>query len=123
MNTTDSTREVVTRFEGNFNARDVALLLADMTEDAVFEHVGPADKVMGRFEGHDAIGAVFGSLEEHFPGFDLQVVDIIAEGDRCACQWTIDWDLPDGSKGHGAGTDVFTMRDGKICEKRTYLTL
>lgn len=122
MGQSETTREVVTRFEGNFNKRDVALLLADMTEDAVFEHVGPADKVLGRFDGHEAIGAVFGGFEEHFPNFDLRMVDIIVEGDRAACQWTIDWDLPDGSRGHGEGADIFTMRGDKIAIKRSYVT-
>ncbi len=122
MNATETTREVVTRFEQNFNARDVSVLLADMTEDAVFEHVGPADKVLGRFDGHEAIGAVFGSFEEHFPGFDLKMIDVVADGDRAACQWTIEWDLPDGSRGFGAGADIFTMRGDKIAVKRSYIT-
>jgi ketosteroid isomerase-like protein len=121
--TTASTLALITRFENCFNARDVDALMADMSDDTVFEHVAPSNASIGRFVGQAAVHAVFSSLEEHFPRFDLRAVDIFAHDDRAACQWEMTWDLPDGTRAHARGADVFRVRDGKITEKRTYLTL
>jgi hypothetical protein len=33
------------------------------------------------------------------------------------------WPLPEGGEGIGRGVDIFTVRDGKIAEKLTYVTL
>lgn len=120
---TETTLDVVTRFENGFNKRDSDALMADMTEDCVFEHVAPEGVSAGRHEGQAAVRAVWDSLDDHFPGFDLQVVDIFAAGDRAACRWSITWNREDGSRASGNGVDVFTMRDGKIAEKLSYFTL
>ena len=119
---TDETLAVVTRFENGFNARDLDATMADMTEDAVFEHVAPAGKSIGRFEGRDAIRAVFASLDEHFPNFDLRATEFFAQGERAACRWEIEWDGPDGGRAIARGVDIFRMRNGKIAEKLAYIT-
>ncbi len=118
---TQTTIEVVTRFENNFNTYDFDLVMSDMTDDAVFEHVAAEGKSMGRFEGRDAVRALFASMPEHFPNYQLSVLDIIANGDRCAVQWAIEWELPEGGKGELKGADFFRMRGDKICEKLSYL--
>lgn len=122
MPDTATTLAVVTRFEHGFNARNPDALVADMTGDALFEHVAPAGKSIGRFEGRDAVRAVFASLDEHFPNFDLQATEIFAQGDRAACRWEIFWDAPDGTRAHARGADMFRMRGDKIAEKLTYIT-
>lgn len=118
---TATTIEVVTRFENNFNTYDFDLVMSDMTADAVFEHVAEEGKSIGRFEGRDAVREAFASLPEHFPNYTLGVTDIVAHEDRCAVQWEIKWDLPDGGKGELKGADFFRMRGDKICEKLSYL--
>lgn len=120
---TKTTIEVVTRFENNFNTYDADIVMQDMTDDAVFEHVAAEGKSIGRFEGREAVHAAFASLPEHFPNYKLSVSDIVANEDRCAVQWTIEWDLPDGGKGELKGADFFRMRGDKICEKLSYLPL
>lgn len=120
---TQTTIEVVTRFENNFNTYDADIVMQDMTDDAVFEHVAAEGKSIGRFEGREAVHAAFASLPGHFPNYKLSVSDIIANGDRCAVQWAIEWDLPDGGKGELKGADFFRMRGDKICEKLSYLPL
>ena len=42
MSATETTVELVTRFENAFSTYDVDALMADMTYDCVFEHVAPA---------------------------------------------------------------------------------
>jgi hypothetical protein len=67
----DATLALVTRFENGFNTRDLDALMADMTEDCVFEHVAPAAASFGRHEGQHAVRAVWQSMDEHFPGYPL----------------------------------------------------
>ena len=42
---------------------------------------------------------------------------------RNACRWVMKWRQPDGSDGYARGVDIFTVPDGKIAEKLTYVTL
>ena len=115
---TETTVELVTRFENNFNAYDVDALMADMTDDCVFEHVAPAAVSFGRHQGQAAVRGVWESLIAGFPEYRFDFDDIFAAGDRCACRWTMRW-----REGTARGVDIFRVRDGKIAEKLTYVTL
>lgn len=115
--------ELVTRFENNFNTYDVDALMADMTDDCVFEHVAPAAVSFGRHEGQAAVRAVWESLATHFPGYRFDLEDVFGAGERAACRWSMEWKLPDGGKGTARGVDVFLIRNGKIAEKLTYVTM
>ena len=117
---TDATLELVTRFESAFSPLDVDALMADMTDDCVFEHVAPPAVSLGRHEGQAAVRAVWDSMPAHFPGFVIDATDIFTAGDRATCRWTMRWRQPDGSEASMRGVDVFTVRDGKIAEKLTY---
>ena len=46
MTTTEATLALVTRFENEFNTRDLDALMADRTEDCVFEHVAPGSRLV-----------------------------------------------------------------------------
>ncbi len=118
-----TTIDLITRFEENFNTYDVGAIMADMTEDCVFEHVAPTAVSFGRHEGQEAVRAVWASLAEHFPNYHFDVEDVFGVGDRAACRWAMRWDLPEGGRGAARGVDIFTVRDGKIAEKLTYVTL
>jgi ketosteroid isomerase-like protein len=120
---TESTVELVTRFENTFNTYDVDALMADMTEDCVFEHVAPAAVSLGRHEGQAAVRGVWESLIAHFPEYRFDIEDVFAAGDRCACRWSMRWRKPEGGEGTARGVDIFTVRDEKIAEKLTYLTM
>jgi ketosteroid isomerase-like protein len=120
---TESTLAVVTRFENNFSPLDVDRLMADMTDDCVFEHVAPAAASLGRYEGQAAVRAVWESMPAHFPGFTMEIDDIFAAGDKATCRWTMRWQQADGSEATMRGVDVITLRDGKIAEKLTYATM
>jgi ketosteroid isomerase-like protein len=120
---TETAVDVITRFENGFNARDVDALMADMTDDCVFEHIAPATAGIGRHEGQAAVRAVWESLESHYPGYTFENDDIFGVGDRGVCRWVMRWRQPDGSEGLIRGADVFRLRDGKIAEKLMYATL
>jgi ketosteroid isomerase-like protein len=123
MSTTESTLAVVTRFEKAFSPLDVDALMADMTDDCVFEHVAPEAVSFGRHEGQAAVRAVWASMPEHFPGLTMEILDIFAAGDRAACRYVMRWKGPDGSPVAMHGADIFTIRNGKIAEKLTYATM
>ena len=120
---TESAVELMTRFENTFNTYDPDALMADMTEDCVFEHVAPAAVSFGRHEGQAAVRAVWVSLADHFPGYRFEIEDVFGAGDQCACRWSMTWRLPEGGTGTARGVDVFRVRDGKIAEKLTYVTV
>lgn len=126
MTATDSdirsepTSDFITRFENRFNSRDFDAIMADMTEDCVFEHIGAEGHSFGRHEGQDAVRAVWHELEEVFPGYQFEVDDVFAAAERGACRWTVRWTQPDGTSASLRGVDVFSFRDGKIAEKITY---
>jgi ketosteroid isomerase-like protein len=120
---TEATLALIKRFEDSFNRYDVDALMADMTEDCVYEHVAPDIAGGGRYEGQAAVRAVWAALTDVFPNYRLMTEDIFAVGDRCAYRWRGDFDLPEGGRGEIRGVDIFTVREGKIAEKLTYLTL
>lgn len=120
---TENTLDLVTRFEHNFNTYDPDALMADMTEDCVFEHVAPAGTGFGRHQGQAAVREVWEALIAGFPDYHFDIEDIFAAGDRCACRWSLRWRKPEGEEGTARGVDIFRVRDGKIAEKLTYVTI
>lgn len=84
---TGATLELVTRFESNLTPLDVDAVMADMSDDVVFEHFAAEDACLGRHVGQAAVRAVWSSLEEHFPDFRFELLDVFAAGDRAACRW------------------------------------
>ena len=118
--TAESTLALLQRFEDAFTPLDVDALMAEMSEDTVFEHIAPAGAGLGRHEGQAAVRAVWETLPGAFPGFELKVIDIFATADRGTCQWSMTWLQENGSVGTMRGCDVFRVRDGKITEKLSY---
>lgn len=112
--------DLVTRFESRFNTREFDAIMADMTDDCAFEHIGAEGHSFGRHEGQDAVRAVWHGLEAVFPGYQFEVEDVFAAGERGACRWKVRFTQPDGSPASLRGVDIFTFRDGKIAEKITY---
>ncbi|MGH9174150.1 MAG: nuclear transport factor 2 family protein, partial [Vicinamibacterales bacterium] len=100
---TNETLTVIRRFEESFNRHDPDALMADMTEDCIFEHVAPEGAGIGRHEGHGAVRAVWASLPEHFPNYRFETEDLFATGERAAYRWRLRWDLPEGGQGELRG--------------------
>ena len=123
MANTEDTLALATRFENGFNAHDVDATMADMTEDCVFEHVAPEAVGFGRHEGQEAVRAVWESMDDHFPGFTQDIIEIFASGNQACCRYVLRWKSADGGEAAMHGVDVITVRDGKVAEKLTYGTL
>jgi ketosteroid isomerase-like protein len=115
----EATLALVTRFVESVGRRDVDAIMADMTEDTVYENFGH-DVDSGRHEGQAAARAAFEAVFAAYPDCHSDTDDIFAGGNRCCYCWTMRWTEADGGEGVSRGTDVFTVRDGKISYKKTY---
>ena len=51
----------------------------------------------------------------------IEPEEIFAVGDRCVMRWTYRWTDANGQSGHIRGVDVYTVRDGLIAEKLSYV--
>jgi ketosteroid isomerase-like protein len=115
----EATLALVTRFVESVGRRDVDAIMADMTDDTVYENFGH-DVDSGRHEGQAAARAAFEAVFAAYPDCHSDTDDIFAAGNRCCYCWTMRWSEADGSEGVSRGTDIFTVRDGKISYKKTY---
>jgi ketosteroid isomerase-like protein len=114
--TVDRDTEIaVDRFNTAFNTHDVNAIMALMTDDCVFESTGPAPDG-ARYEGQEAVAAVWDGLFRESPTARFDAEEIITTGDRCVVRWRYSFD-----GGHIRGVDVLRVRDGKVAEKFAYV--
>jgi uncharacterized protein (TIGR03086 family) len=108
------------RLSAAFGSGDVEAIMAVTADDCVFEATGPAPDGV-RHEGADAVRAVWVDLFGNTPGAAFGEEESFVCGDRGVLRWRFDWTDADGSPGHVRGTDVLRFRDGKVCEKFSYV--
>jgi ketosteroid isomerase-like protein len=120
IDTTNNPLSVIVRFNDALNARDVDAMLRLMTEDCVFENTYPAPNGT-RYSGQAAVRGfwedfVRGSAEARF-----EIEDIFGAADRVVMRWMYHWIDPQGNAGHIRGVDVYTVKNGLIAEKLSYV--
>ena len=111
----DDTRSVIDRFNDAFNTHDVDAVMALMTDDVVFESTGPGPDGE-RHEGAAAVRAAWEALFAASPTARFDTEEVFTAGDRATVRWRYDW-----GDGHIRGVDVLRVRDGKVCEKFSYV--
>ena len=104
----------VARFDRAFGARDVDAVMAAMTPDCVFEDTSPPDG--RRHVGAVAVRAAWEALFAASPDATFTTEEIVEAGDRVVARWRYDFDA-----GHVRGVDLFTVRDGRVAEKLSYV--
>ena len=112
---TASTLATLARFNAALERRDVDGLLAELTEDTVFENTSPAPDVE-RYEGVAAMREFFTRLFSDNPRAKFDIEEEFAAGDRYVVRWRYDW-----GDGHVRGVDVMRLRDGRIAETLSYV--
>src|SRR5205085_12251456 len=117
---TESTVEVIKRFNEAFNRHDVQAVMDLMTDDCIFEDTYPPPDGE-RFEGHVAVRHFWEEFFHASPSAVFQSEEMFTHGDRCIVRWRFDWTATDESRGHVRGVDVFRVRDGKVVEKLAYV--
>jgi uncharacterized protein (TIGR03086 family) len=107
-------------FSAAFGRGDVDAIMALMTDDCVFEATGPAPDGV-RHEGADDVRGVWQELFGGTREAAFSEEESFVCGNRGVLRWRFDWTEDDGSPGHVRGVDVLRFRDGKVCEKLSYV--
>ena len=115
-----ATHAALARFSAAFGSGDVDAIMALMTDDCVFEATGPAPDGV-RQEGAEAVRAVWVEVFGQTRDAAFTEEESYAGGDRGVLRWRFDWTGEDGTPGNVRGADVLRLRDGKVCEKLSYV--
>ena len=110
---------IVTHFNDMLNAHSVDGMLRFLTEDCVFENTYPAPDG-ARYEG---LAAVRGFWDDFFlvdQDQTISIEEIFALGNRCVMRWVYRWN-DSGIVGHVRGVDIYSLREGRISEKLSYV--
>jgi len=104
----------VKAFGAAWAEHDLEAALSLVTQDCVFDATGPAPNGV-RHVGRSALRSAWQAIfDDPSSGFD--VIDLFAQGNRCTSRWEMRWD-----GGYMRGVDIFTVRDGKVAEKLSYV--
>ena len=103
-----------------FNANDIDAVMAFFADDAVFDHAVGPEAYGIRFEGADAIRAVFAGLFEKVDNVHWQTLDFAIQGNKAYCEYRRKATHKDGSVEEFLSVDILTFRDRLIIHKDTY---
>lgn len=117
---TGLTRALVDAVGDAFNANDIDAVMAHFAPDAVFDHAAGPEVHGTRFEGADAIRAVFAGLFERVASVHWETLDCRIAGDKAFCEYRRTATHPDGREEDFLSVDILTYRDGLIVHKDTY---
>lgn len=113
-------RSIVTRFNRALNERDLHAMVALLTPDTVFENTHPPPDG-SRYEGRAAVRAFWAEFFAGSSAARFETEELFALGERCVMRWRYRWVDRDGRPGHIRGVDLYTVRDGLIAEKLSYV--
>jgi ketosteroid isomerase-like protein len=114
-----STLDVVNRFNDAVNGHDAAAVAALLTDDTVFENTSPAPEGT-RLQGKQAVVAFWEKWFAANPAATFEAEEVIVAGNQCIVRW-IYRKTRGGKPWHLRGIDVFTVRDGKVQAKLSYV--
>jgi ketosteroid isomerase-like protein len=106
--------EIVRAFGDAWSRHDLDAALALVSDACVFESTGPVpdgDRYVGKEQLRAAWSPIFDDIEAR-----ILVEETITSNDRVVQLWTYSW-----NGGHVRGVDVFTVRDGLVVEKLSYV--
>ncbi len=109
--------DVVRDFGAAFNAQDLELVMARVSDDIIFESTAPPDG--RRYAGADAVRSCWEELFASSPGATFTEESLMSAADHAVVQWRYDWAGVD--PGHVRGVDLIRVRDGLVSEKISYV--
>jgi steroid delta-isomerase-like uncharacterized protein len=84
-----------------------------------------------KLQAPDSYRAWFGGLFRAFPDFEMEIVEIVAEGEKAAVRWRATGSFngdanfeglaPNGATVNVQGCDVLTIRDGRVQHNDAYM--
>ncbi|MEI2692949.1 MAG: nuclear transport factor 2 family protein [Anaerolineae bacterium] len=116
----EAAMRVALAFNDALNRHDVPAMMALMSEDCVFENTSPAPDGT-RYVGKEAVAQFWQEFFRAAPQARIQVEEIFGLGWRCVIRWRYDWVDAAGQPGHVRGVNIFTVKDGLINEKLSYV--
>lgn len=116
----DRAVEVVIRFNNALNRRDLEAMMRLMTEDCVFENTYPPPDGIP-YEGQAAIRAFWEAFFRSSDQAQFDIEEIFGLENRCVMRWVYHWVDQAGQAGHIRGVDVYTLANGLIAEKLSYV--
>jgi ketosteroid isomerase-like protein len=120
MSRLETTVRLVLEFHEALNHRDLAAMMACMSEDCRFENTYPApDGTI--YAGKEAVTRFWEEFFQQSPHARFDVEEVFGLGNRCVLRWRYEWVDESGKKGHVRGVDIFKIKDGLICEKLSYV--
>ncbi|MBK6648217.1 MAG: nuclear transport factor 2 family protein [Anaerolineales bacterium] len=106
---------LVLEFNEAFNRHDVPGMMKLTTEDTVFENTAPApDGTV--YSGKEAVTQFWVDFFRESPKAHIEIEDIFGLGQHCVMRWKYSW-----GEGHVRGVDIFTVREGLISQKLSYV--
>jgi predicted ester cyclase len=118
--------KVARTYFGAIAARDAEAVAASYERGAVDRVVG-----MSELRAPDGVREWFEGLFAAVPDFSIEVLDLVAEGDRAAVRWrsrgTFDGTgsfggvAPTGASLEVEGFDLLTVRDGRVVSNQAYI--
>jgi ketosteroid isomerase-like protein len=107
--------DVVRSYYRALNTGDADLVAAHFTEDATHYYTR-----LGPHEGRRAIAENAAWAVEHIGG-QWHLDHLVASDEEAAIEWSMTWKAPEtGERRINRGAELFSFRDGLICEVRAY---
>jgi ketosteroid isomerase-like protein len=114
-----SSREVVNEAYAAFGRGDIESLLELLSEEIDW-HVPEVLPQGGSFRGRDGVGEFFAGIPREWPEFEIEMDDLITEGDLVVGIGHAKGTLASGEAADYGFAHVFTVGDGKIVRFREY---
>lgn len=120
MSRIESAVRIVLAFNEAFNRHDVAGMMQLVSDDCIFENTSPApDGTV--YSGKPALTQFWLDFFHASPHAQIKIEEIFGLGLRCVMRWRYTWTDAHGNPGHVRGVDVFEIKNGLICAKRSYV--
>lgn len=116
----ESAVRIVLAFNEAFNRHDVAGMMQLMSDDCLFENTVPAPDGTA-YSGREAITQFWQQFFHDSPHAHMEIEEVFGLGFRCVTRWRYEWVDGAGKKGHVRGADIFQIKNGRICEKLSYV--
>jgi len=110
----------MTRFMDVWNAHDVDGIMAQMTDDVVFEPSFGPEPWGARYAGRAAVRAGVERNFRNIPDIRWDELRRFVGESHAVVEWLTTGTPKDGRPFKVEGCDILTLRDGQICAKRSY---
>ncbi len=110
----------VERFNMVWNGHDIDGILAQMTDDVIFEASFGKDPWGTRITGKRDVRRFLAEMFERIPDIRWDETRRFARPECVVVEWLTTGSPKGGTRYEVEGCDILTLRDGKIAAKRSY---